>query len=73
MFELEWPPHSGRRQKFPEIDRAAWFSVPQAVQKILLGQRPAITELVTSVGLHSEPSTPAGAKADLLKPGCRWR
>jgi predicted NUDIX family NTP pyrophosphohydrolase len=38
MFEMEWPPRSGRRQKFPELDRAAWFDISQAHQKILKGQ-----------------------------------
>jgi predicted NUDIX family NTP pyrophosphohydrolase len=33
-FELEWPPRSGRRQAFPEVDRAAWFSVADAREKI---------------------------------------
>ena len=37
-FELEWPPRSGRRQTFPEIDRADWFSIPVARRKILTGQ-----------------------------------
>ena len=38
-FELEWPPRSGRIQTFPEVDRAAWFPLPQAREKILAGQR----------------------------------
>jgi predicted NUDIX family NTP pyrophosphohydrolase len=38
MFEMEWPPRSGRRQKFPELDRAAWFDISEARQKILKGQ-----------------------------------
>lgn len=29
-FEMEWPPRSGRRQEFPEVDRAAWFSIDDA-------------------------------------------
>jgi predicted NUDIX family NTP pyrophosphohydrolase len=33
-FELQWPPRSGRIQQFPEIDRAQWFSLPQAREKI---------------------------------------
>jgi len=37
-FEMEWPPRSGRRQSFPEIDRAAWFNVGDARLKILKGQ-----------------------------------
>ncbi len=39
-FELEWPPRSGKRQEFPEIDRAAWFSLEQAEIKILEAQIP---------------------------------
>jgi predicted NUDIX family NTP pyrophosphohydrolase len=37
-FEVEWPPKSGRRQSFPELDRAGWFAVAEARQKILKGQ-----------------------------------
>ncbi len=37
-FELEWPPHSGRRQAFPEIDRVAWFDLATAKRKIVQGQ-----------------------------------
>jgi predicted NUDIX family NTP pyrophosphohydrolase len=44
-FEIEWPPHSGRRQSFPEVDRAAWFSPDEARQKINAGQRPFIDRL----------------------------
>lgn len=35
---IEWPPHSGRRQVFPEVDRAAWFPLDEAKQRILPGQ-----------------------------------
>jgi predicted NUDIX family NTP pyrophosphohydrolase len=41
-FEMEWPPNSGRRQAFPEIDRAAWFTLPVARGKILASQRPLL-------------------------------
>src|SRR3954469_17490279 len=34
-FELEWPPRSGREQEFPEVDRAEWFGLEQAREKIL--------------------------------------
>ena len=37
-FEMEWPPRSGRVQKFPEVDRAEWFSEEIARRKILKGQ-----------------------------------
>ena len=45
LFELEWPPRSGRRQEFPEIDRAAWFPLAAARQKIHKGQLPLLDEL----------------------------
>ena len=44
-FEIEWPPRSGRLQSFPEIDRAAWFALPEATRKILRGQVPLLEEL----------------------------
>jgi predicted NUDIX family NTP pyrophosphohydrolase len=37
-FLLEWPPRSGRRQEFPEIDRAGWFDLDTARRKIVKGQ-----------------------------------
>jgi predicted NUDIX family NTP pyrophosphohydrolase len=37
-FEIEWPPKSGKRQAFAEVDRAAWFTLDQARHKILPGQ-----------------------------------
>ncbi|MFK7985739.1 MAG: NUDIX domain-containing protein [Sandaracinaceae bacterium] len=39
-FEIEWPPRSGKTGVFPEVDRAAWFSAPEAREKILEAQRP---------------------------------
>jgi predicted NUDIX family NTP pyrophosphohydrolase/dienelactone hydrolase len=38
MFELEWPPRSGRLQRYPEVDRGEWFTLPEARTKILRGQ-----------------------------------
>jgi len=49
-FEIEWPPRSGRRQSFPEIDRAAWFPIDVARAKLVAGQVPAIDALVDAVG-----------------------
>jgi predicted NUDIX family NTP pyrophosphohydrolase len=37
-FVMEWPPGSGRRRTFPEVDRAAWFPLEAARQKLLKGQ-----------------------------------
>ncbi len=50
MFEIAWPPKSGRRQPFPEIDRVAYFSVPDAMNKILTYQRPLLVELARRIG-----------------------
>ncbi|MBC7303830.1 MAG: NUDIX domain-containing protein [Nocardia sp.] len=45
-FEMEWPPRSGRRAEFPEIDRAAWFDLTTAADKLVKGQRPLLTRLI---------------------------
>ena len=44
-FEIEWPPKSGRRQSFPEIDRIAYFALPDAMTKIVAYQKPLLREL----------------------------
>ena len=44
---LEWPPKSGKRQQFPEVDRAEWFSVTVALRKINPAQRGFVSELAT--------------------------
>jgi predicted NUDIX family NTP pyrophosphohydrolase len=44
-FEIEWPPKSGRRQSFPEIDRIAYFALPAAKTKIIAYQLPLLLEL----------------------------
>jgi len=38
LFEMEWPPKSGKRAMFPEVDRAAWFDLETAARKILESQ-----------------------------------
>jgi predicted NUDIX family NTP pyrophosphohydrolase len=45
LFEIEWPPKSGKRVSFPEIDRACWFTIDIAKQKIIPGQLGLIEEL----------------------------
>jgi len=45
-FTMEWPPHSGRLAEFPEVDRAGWFPLELARQKIIPGQAGFIEELV---------------------------
>src|SRR6201988_1408238 len=49
LFDMEWPPKSGRRQSFPEVDRAQWFSPADARQKILTGQSEFITRLLEAI------------------------
>ena len=49
-FEIEWPPKSGRKRSFPEIDRAEWFSPDAAREKILASQREFIDRLVELLG-----------------------
>ena len=44
-FTMEWPPKSGRLQEFPEVDRTEWFSLEEAMRKILKGQQGFITQL----------------------------
>jgi predicted NUDIX family NTP pyrophosphohydrolase len=45
LFEMEWPPRSGRTQEFPEVDRAEWFAPQDARRKILKGQVPFLDRL----------------------------
>jgi predicted NUDIX family NTP pyrophosphohydrolase len=45
MFKMEWPPRSGRFAEFPEIDRAAWFPLAVAAEKINGGQAELLTRL----------------------------
>lgn len=49
-FMVEWPPKSGRRENFPEIDRIAYFALPLAQLKIIAYQLPLLAELERRVG-----------------------
>lgn len=49
-FTLEWPPKSGREREFPEVDRAGWFSLEEAKQKINQAQVGLLEELAGKVG-----------------------
>ena len=44
-FTMEWPPHSGQQREFPEVDRAQWFPLDVAKEKILRGQTGFLEEL----------------------------
>jgi predicted NUDIX family NTP pyrophosphohydrolase len=59
-FEMEWPPRSGRRQTFPEVDRAEWFTIEAARTKLLASQVPLLDHLDRRVSRppplsHREP------------------
>ena len=45
LFEMEWPPKSGHRRSFPEVDRADWFDLATAARKILASQMAALQHL----------------------------
>jgi predicted NUDIX family NTP pyrophosphohydrolase len=49
-FSMEWPPKSGRQQDFPEVDRAAWFSIEEAGRKIVKGQAALLRQLREKLG-----------------------
>jgi len=49
-FEMEWPPRSGRVQTYPEVDRACWFALYEARDKMLPSQIPLLDELETMLG-----------------------
>lgn len=48
-FEMEWPPKSGKKQSFPEVDKAGWFSSEIAMEKILEGQKAFIAEMLSKL------------------------
>jgi predicted NUDIX family NTP pyrophosphohydrolase len=55
VFEMEWPPRSGRRAAFPEVDRAGWFDPATALRKAHKGQRPIIREAARRLGIERLP------------------
>jgi len=48
-FEIEWPPKSGKRQSFPEVDKAGWFGIEEAIEKINAAQANFITQLQSKI------------------------
>jgi predicted NUDIX family NTP pyrophosphohydrolase len=55
-FELEWPRGSGKLQQFPEVDRAGWFGLEQAREKLLAGQLPILDRLLERSGERVDPN-----------------
>jgi len=54
-FTLEWPPRSGRFQSWPELDRAGWFTLAQAREKILPSQAALLDLLTQKLGIVAAP------------------
>ena len=52
---MEWPPRSGRRATFPEVDQAAWFAPGVALGKAHKGQRPIVSEAAARLGINVLP------------------
>jgi predicted NUDIX family NTP pyrophosphohydrolase len=49
-FRVEWPAGSGKWRSYPEADRAAWFGIDEAAEKVIRGQRALLEELAARVG-----------------------
>jgi predicted NUDIX family NTP pyrophosphohydrolase len=49
LFEMEWPPRSGKRKKFPEVDQACFFSEEVARRKIKPAQAPLLDRLCSAI------------------------
>jgi predicted NUDIX family NTP pyrophosphohydrolase len=56
-FTIEWPPRSGERREFPEVDRAAWFALAEAKRKILKSQLGLLEQLVELLSRRDAPGT----------------
>jgi predicted NUDIX family NTP pyrophosphohydrolase len=54
-FEMQWPPGSGRIQSFPEVDRAQFFSLPEARKKLKAAQWSLIERLIANLGASEKP------------------
>jgi predicted NUDIX family NTP pyrophosphohydrolase len=50
LFEMEWPPRSGLRESFPEVEEARWFTIQQARDYMLASQQPFLDRLLGSLG-----------------------
>jgi predicted NUDIX family NTP pyrophosphohydrolase len=49
-FTMEWPPKSGKKQEFPEVDKAEWFSLAEASKKLNPDQLPFLERLAILTG-----------------------
>jgi predicted NUDIX family NTP pyrophosphohydrolase len=56
-FSMEWPPRSGTMREFPEVDRAEWFPLATARQKILKGQTPLLDQVEAMIRTRPDRRT----------------
>ena len=64
LFETEWPPRSGRRAEFPEIDRVAWFDPDEARRMIKPTQIPLLDRLAAALDEHIGAAAASGSVVD---------
>ncbi len=55
-FEMEWPPRSGQKMEFPEVDRGSWYSVEEARRRLTPSQIIFVDRLLPKVGIPIPPS-----------------
>ena len=65
LFETEWPPRSGRRAQFPEIDRVAWFGPDEARRMIKPTQIPLLERLEEALDGQVGAAAATGSVLDL--------
>ncbi len=56
-FSIEWPPRSGKKQEFPEVDRAEWVPISEASEKLHTGQPIFIERLTKHLKIEIQPKT----------------
>ncbi len=59
-FEMEWPPRSGRHERFPEIDRVEWFDLDEARRRVKPTQIPLIDRLETALADRGDATASEG-------------
>lgn len=65
-FMMEWPPKSGKQQEFPEVDRASFFSIPEAKRKIHEAEGAFLDRVIESLGVNPEADTDTVAQRTLF-------
>ncbi len=64
-FSIEWPPRSGQQQEFPEVDKAEWFDLSTASQKLHPGQNELLQRLAEKLNIDYDDQNPNHVDDDL--------